>query len=183
MLKAQLAVSSSVERREQLGSSLDHLNHIQSQLAQQAGDEDLTFLTVKLHLLNDPGRFLTSRLLDPHCLGYKWPFGGLVFTFTAVAEISEDEVRSDHIYLDSAVLVGAGWDSSRQCLTKDTSNRKFGKIRGVPTDKKQFSVEDSHILVPVYSSRHSGELARVPVGRGDLPREFWQRRNIYVRIE
>ena len=178
MLKAQLNVCPG-QVRDQLELRLAHLAVLKSQLE----GRDEVALTVKLHLLNQPGRFLVSRLLDPHCLGYKWPFGGLVFTFTVINEIKEEEVNPDHIYLEDAIIVGAGWDSERFCLRQDTSNRNLGKIRGVPTDKKLFSVPEQNILVPVYSSKHSGELLRLPLGIGDQPRDFWERRNIYVRIE
>ena len=179
MLKAQLDVRSALERKEDLADCLDHLVDIKAQLE----EADEVYVTVKLHLLNDPARFLISRLLDPHCLGYKWPFGGLVFTFTVVNEINEDHVNHDNIFLDNAFLIGAGWDKERLCLTGDLKNRKLGLIRGVPTDKKVFSQPDNSIVIPVYSSKHSGELLQVPVGIGDQPRDFWERRNIYVRIE
>ena len=180
MLKAQLSVRSAAREVKHLTLCLNHLMTIKSQLD---GREE-TSLAVKLHLLSDPARFLVSRLLDPHCLGYKWPFGGLVFSFTVLSQHSKDEeVRPDHIFLDAAVLVGAGWDSERLCLTEDISNRCLGRIRGVPTDKKQFCQPPHSVLIPLYSSQHSGQLLQVPVGRGDQPAEFWQRRNIYLRVE
>ena len=180
MLKAQLSVSSSVRERDHLASCLQHLVQIKSQLEEESEE---TSVVVKLQLLNDPARFLVSRLLDPHLLPYKWPFGGLLFTFTILSQEEQGEVKSDHIFLDSAVLVGAGWDRERRCLTKDVSNRALGRIRGVPTDKKVFSQPPDTIQLPVFSSRHRGELLQVPVNIGDQDRQFWQRRNIYVRIE
>ena len=180
MLKAQLSVWSSVRERDHLANCLQHLGQIKSQLE----DREETSVLVKLQLLNDPARFLVSRLLDPHLLPYKWPFGGLLFTFSILSqEEEEEEVKSDHIFLDNAVLVGAGWDRERGCLTEDVSNRALGKIRGVPTDKKVFSQPADTIQLPVFSSRHRGELLQVPVAIGVQDRQFWQRRNIYVRIE
>ena len=180
MLKAQLSVSASVRERDYLASCLEQLSQIKSQLEER----EETSVLVKLQLLNDPARFLVSRLLDPHLLPYKWPFGGLLFTFSILSqEVEEDEVKSDHIFLDNANLVGAGWDRERGCLTKDVSNRALGRIRGVPTDKKVFSQPPDTIQVPVFSSLHRGELLQVPLAIGDQQMEFWQRRNIYVRIE
>ena len=185
MLKTQLSVASSVRERDYLASCLEHLTQIKSQLEER----EETSVLVRLQLLNDPARFLVSRLLDPHLLPYKWPFGGLLFTFSILSseelqgEGEEDEVKSDHIFLDNAGLVGAGWDRGRQCLSKDVSNRALGKIRGVPTDKKVFAQPPDTIQVPVFSSRHRGELLQVPLAIGDQNKEFWQRRNIYVRIE
>ena len=182
MLKAQLSVSSSVRERDHLANCLQHLGQIKSQLEER----EETSVVVKLQLLNDPARFLVSRLLDPHLLPYKWPFGGLVFTYTILSqeeEEEEEEVKSDQIFLDSAVLVGAGWDRERRCLTQDVSSRALGRIRGVPTDKKVFSQPPDTIQLPVFSSRHRGELLQVPVNIGDQDSQFWQRRNIYVRIE
>ena len=180
MLKAQLSVASSLREREHLASCLDHLGQIKSQLE----DREETSVLVKLQLLNDPARFLVSRLLDPHLLPYKWPFGGLLFTFSLLSEeVEEDQVKSDHIFLSSAVLVGAGWDRDRRCLTQDLSHRALGKIRGVPTDKKVFSQPPDTIQVPVFSARHRGELLQVPLAIGDQQREFWQRRNVYIRFE
>ena len=182
MLKAQLSVSASVRERDYLASCLEQLSQIKSQLEER----EETSVLVKLQLLNDPARFLVSRLLDPHLLPYKWPFGGLLFTFSILTEEEgeeEEEVKSDHIFLDNAFLVGAGWDRKRRCLTKDVSNRALGKIRGVPTDKKVFSQPPDTIQVPVFSSNHRGELLQVPLAIGDQDTQFWQRRNIYVRIE
>ena len=64
MLKAQLSVWSSVRERDHLANCLQHLGQIKSQLE----DREETSVLVKLQLLNDPARFLVSRLLDPHLL-------------------------------------------------------------------------------------------------------------------
>ena len=150
-------------------------------LAQLDGKEE-TWLFLKLHLLNDPARFIISRLLDPHCLEYTWPFGGLVFSFSVLSEDFDDELMNDHIFFEDVTLFGAGWNNSESCLTDEGTMAKLWKIRGIPIDKKNVLVSTELVDIPVYSCYHSGELFRVPLNVGKKSKDFWERKNVFLRL-
>ena len=89
MQQAQLREENIEENAFYLEECLNHLMEIKPLL--QENEE--APITIKLHLLHDPSRFVIARLLDPHGLDYRWPFGGLVFSYEAIGEDNDDEVK------------------------------------------------------------------------------------------
>ena len=156
--------------------------HLQDLVSQVKGKEE-THVIVKLHLLNNPARFLTSRLLDPHCLGYSWPFGGLYFTFRIKNEESESEIKSDHIFIEGGRLNGAKWSEKDKCLTEEGECMDIGVIQGIPVDKRSIEHSEEFIDIPVFSILHSEELFKVKLKVGRRPKEYWQRKNIFIRLQ
>ena len=151
-------------------------------MSQLDGKEE-TFVTIELHHLNDPERFIISRLLDPHCLEYAWPFGGLYFTFTVVGEgVAEEEKKNDQIFVENASLHGASWNVQNECLCMDLPNKYLGTIRGVPTDSRNIVESEDLFDVPVYSAHHSRELFKVPLKVGRKSKDFWGRKNVFITL-
>lgn len=178
VLLTQVQTDVSEEKKKQLTEVLVHILEI---IAQLDGKED-TSLSVKLHLMQDPSNFLISRLLDPHSLGYAWPFGGLYFSYSIIEEDNKDEVKNDHIFIENATLVGAGIDQDDLSLTNLGPNPHIWKIRGIPIDKRKITISPEHVDVPVYSINHSGELFKVPIKVGKESKQFWERRNIFIQL-
>ena len=151
-------------------------------MSQLDGKEE-TFLTLELQYLHDPERFIISRLLDPHCLGYSWPFGGLFFTFTLVGDgVDEEDKKNDHIYVENASLHGASWNAKNECLCVDLPMKNLGTIKGVPTDSKNIVELDDHFEVPVYSAHHSQELFKIPLKVGRKSKDFWGRKSVFITL-
>ena len=156
---------------------LENLLMIMSQLD---GKEEAS-VTLKLHLFNDPSRFLISRLLDPHCLGYDWPFGGLIWSFNISTDDKED-VSPDNIFILDAIVLGAGWDSVKGCLVQGEKSGKLSILRGVPINYKDKVDQEDTLTVPVHSCYHSDELFKIPLKFEVKDKEFWERQNISIRL-
>ena len=118
--QAQLRAENIEENTIYLEECLNHLLEIRMLL--QENEE--ASITINLHLLHDPSRFVIARLLDPHGLDYKWPFGGLVFSYTAISEDNGDEIKPEYIFIGGASVVGAGWNKQNLCLTEERENIK-----------------------------------------------------------
>ena len=176
--QAQLRTENIEENKTYLAECLNHLLEIKTLL--QENEE--TTLSIKLHLLHDPSRFVVARLLDPHGLDYKWPFGGLVFSYTVIREDNDDEIKPEYIFIEGASVVGAGWNKQDICLTEDRENLKLWKIRGIPADVRDLETPADCIQVSVFSTRHSDELMKVPLHVGDKTVDYWERKNIYLKI-
>ena len=166
------------EKKQYLQSCLENLLKIMSQLD---GKEE-TSVTLKLHLLNDPSRFLISRLLDPHCLGYDWPFGGLIWSFSIIRSYNKEKVNFDNIFIEDAVLYGAEWNDQKLCMVPGEIGGKLGTIKGVPMNYKERVDLDDTVSVPVHSCYHSEELFRVPLNFENKEKEFFERQNIFIML-
>ena len=178
VLLTQVQADVSEDKKKQLTEVLVHILEILTQL----DGKEYTWLSVKLHLMQDPSNFLISRLLDPHSLGYAWPFGGLYFSFSIIDETNNDEMKNDHIFIENGTLIGAGIDHDDLSLTKLEKSSKIWKIRGIPIDKRKITISPDHVDVPVYSINHSGELFKVPIKVGKESKQFWERRNIFIKL-
>ena len=174
LTQMQLEIS---DKKEYLIACLENLLMIMSQLD---GKEE-TSVTLKLHLLNDPSRFLISRLLDPHCLGYDWPFGGLIWSF-CVAKDDEEDVNFDNIFILDAVVIGAGWDDDKLCLVHGKKSGKLGRIKGVPINYKDKVYQDDTLEVPVHSCYHPVVLFKIPLNFANKDKDFWERQNIFIEL-
>ena len=161
-----------------MGECLNHLLEIKALLQ----ENEATPISIKLHLLHDPARFIIARLLDPHSLDYKWPFGGLVFSYAAIREDNDEENKPDYIFIKDAQVVGAGWNKQDLCLTEDRQNLKLWKIRGIPADIRYLETPPDCIKVSVFSRRHSGEIMKVPLKVGKNTVDYWERKNIFLTI-
>ena len=175
--QAQIRVQTLEENFPYLEDCLNHLVMIQGLLEER----EETSISIKLHLLHDPERFIIARLLDPHGLDYTWPFGGLVFAYEAIGEDNDEEIKPEYIFIEDVTIVGAGWDKHGLCLTDVKESTKLWKIRGIPADVRELETPQNCIQVSLFSSRHSGELMKVPLHVGDKSVEFWERKNIYLR--
>ena len=178
MQQAQLREENIEENTIYLEECLNHLMEIKSLL--QENEE--APITIKLHLLHDPSRFVIARLLDPHGLDYRWPFGGLVFSYEAIGEDNDDEVKPEYIFIEGVAVVGAGWNKHGLCLTEERENLKLWKIRGIPADVRDLETPSGCIQISVFSSRHSDELLKVPLNVGVKSIDYWERKNIYLKI-
>lgn len=174
LTQMQLEIS---EMKQYLLACLENLLMIMSQLD---GKEEAS-VTLKLHLFNDPSRFLISRLLDPHCLGYDWPFGGLIWSFIISTDDKED-VSPDNIFILDAVVLGAGWDGEKGCLVHGEQSGKLRAIKGIPINYKDKVDQDDTLSVPVHSCYHSDELFKIPLAFENKDKEFWERQNIFIRL-
>ena len=178
ILMTQIQSPVPTNKKEELTLTLGHLLEIMSQLI---GKEE-TSVSVKLHLLDDPSHFLVSRLLDPHCLGYAWPFGGVYFTFSIMREDDDDEVKNDQIFIEDATLHGAGLDSAELCLVESVASARLWRIRGAPIDNRDMQESPDLVDVPVFSSNHPGELFKVPIKVGKQSKQFWERKNLHIKL-
>ena len=178
MQQMQMKPQNIEEDLQQLEESLNHLLEIKAALEES---EEMA-ITIKLHLLHDPSRFFIARLLDPHGLNYKWPFGGLVFSYEALEKDGFERVEPYHIFIEDAIIVGAGWDESGLCLTECRSNTRIWKIRGTPADIRDLEVPPNFIEVSLFSSRHAGEVIKVPLNAGKEGVEYWERKHVYLNV-
>ena len=174
LTQIQLEIS---DKKIYLLACLENLFLIMSQLD---GKEEAS-VTLKLHLLNDPSRFLISRLLDPHCLGYDWPFGGLIWTFEIVRD-EKEEVNFDNILILDAVVFGAGWNDEKQCLIHGEKSGNLGAIKGVPINYKDKVDQDDTLAVPVHSCYHSVELFKISLHFENKDKDFWGRQNVFIKL-
>ena len=174
LTQMQLEIS---EMKQYLLACLENLLMIMSQLD---GKEEAS-VTLKLHLFNDPSRFLISRLLDPHCLGYDWPFGGLIWSFY-IAKDDKEDANFDNIFVLDAVVIGAGWNVEKLCLIHGEKSGKLRMIKGVPINYKDKVHQDDTLEVPVYSCYHSVELFKIPLNFENKDKDFWERQNIFIEL-
>ena len=166
------------ESKRQNEERFDHLVKIKLKLEQS----EESAMTVQLDLFQDPLRFFTARLLDPHGLDYAWPFGGLAFSFDALNEGNNDEVKPEYIFLEGISIVGAFWNKEKLCLSEEKGNTSIWKIRGIPADIRYLKVPESCIEIPLFSNENSEEIVKVPLNIGDQSADYWKRKNVFLKI-
>ena len=78
------------------------------------------------------------RLLDPHGLPYKWPFGGLSWVWSLAD--SARECPKEGVLLEGGVLQGADWDREGGALVVGQGGGRLPALRGVPGDQREITV-------------------------------------------
>ena len=78
------------------------------------------------------------RLLDPHGLPYKWPFGGLSWLWSLAG--STRECPREGVLLEGGVLQGADWDREGGSLVVGQGGGRLPALRGVPGDQREMAL-------------------------------------------